>query len=80
MAEDLNAEDFKDVVMLLARHGVEPVQAQQYVTATVKSHKATFYEVYGRGGLGQAAEAHKGLNVRSLRALDLRTLRPDGEA
>ena len=43
--------DFKSVVALLVEQGVEPSQAQQYVTSSVRSNRATFFEVYGRGGM-----------------------------
>ena len=42
--------------------------------------KSTFIEVYGAGRIVQAATARRrALNVRGLSALDLRTLRADGQ-
>ena len=81
VAEDLDESDFRTVTSLLVHHGVEPVEAQRFVTSTVRAHnKKSFFEMYGQGGLSRTAEVYKGLNVVGLRALDLRTLRPDGKA
>ena len=78
--EDFEGKDFGAVIDLLMLHGVSPVDANRYVVSALKAnHPVTFHELYGRGGLCKMAEAlPKNLNVQGLRALDRRTLRPDG--
>ena len=79
----LDEGDFKDVVSLLVAHGVEHLDAQRYVCSLVKgkspNEPATFFEMYGQGGLSRAARHNPDLNVRGLEVMDLRTLRPDGQ-
>ena len=59
------------------------IEAQRYVTNLVKQKSAgkpaTFFEVYGQGGLTRAANLHPALNVCGLEIMGLRTLRPDGQ-
>ena len=81
MLEDLIGGNFGEVVDLLVEHGVTPVDATRFVVSAVTASRppATFYEVYGQGGLTNAGKKYTGLNVQGLRVLDLRSLRPDGE-
>ena len=81
--EDADENDFRDVVSLLISHGVEPIEAQRYVTSVVKPKpcddaSATFFEVYGQGGLTRAAKRFPNLNVQGLEVMDLRSLKADG--
>ena len=76
----LGTPDHQDVVALLVDCGVEPVVANRYVASVVKNPDAgTFWEVYGKGNLANAALRQKDINVVGLRVLDLRSSRPDGE-
>ena len=81
--ERLNADDVTDVVSLLISHGVAQLDAKRFVTSVTKannnSEPATFFELYGQGGLSRAAKRHRDMNVQGLEVLDLRTQRPDGE-
>ena len=83
MFEGLDAEDFTDVASLLVSHGVTQLDTHKFLTSVTKSasqnEPATFFELYGQGGLSRAARRFRGLNVQGLEALDLRTQRPDGE-
>ena len=82
--EDLDENEFSQVVTLLVSHGVDEVDAQRFVCSAVKGQSQNeptgFFELYGRGGLSKAAKRYRGLNVEGLQVLDLRTSRPDGEA
>ena len=77
----LDAEtEFDDVVAMLVDCGVEPVDANRYITSVVmNSDSGTFGEVYGKSKLGNAVRREKDMNLVGLRALDLRFTRPDGE-
>ena len=82
--ENATEDQFTDVVNMLIAHGVAHVDAQRYVTSVVKqksghSNPATFFEVYGQGGLQRTAKRLPSLNVTRLKVLDLRTLRPNEE-
>ena len=68
---------------MLVSNGVQPVDAQRLVTSLAKGTSINgeptgFFELYGQGGLSKAAKRFKGLNVRGLEVLDLRSARPDG--
>ena len=84
--DGFNERDFKHVANLLVAHGVEHLDATRYLTALIKQKTSpspdptSFFELYGQGGLQRAAKLNPGLNVRGLEVLDLRTLRPDGQA
>ena len=79
VVEGLDADSFTDVTSRLVDHGVEPLDATRYVCSAVSVAKSgTCWEVYGRGGLADAANKYHGLNVRGLRVLDLRAHRADG--
>ena len=82
--DGMNESDFSDVVNMLLAHGVEPVEAQRYVTSVVKAKRddkqpTGFFEVYGQGSLKRTASRLPQLNVVGLEVLDLRSLRPDGQ-
>ena len=53
VAECHDGNGFKSVVSLLVDHEVELVDAQQFATSASNTRQATFFEVYGRGGLFQ---------------------------
>ena len=80
--QDVDSKDFSMVVDMLMLHGVEATEANRYVCGVVRSRNpVTFHEFYGRGGLcSEASRRPTSLNVKGLRALDLRTQRPDGES
>ena len=83
--EGAKEDDFSSVVTMLVGHGVQPIDAQRFVTSLVKGESGNedatgFVELYGQGGLSKAAKRFKGLNVRGLEVLDLRSARPDGES
>jgi hypothetical protein len=55
----------------------KPMKATQFGD----HYKPTFFEVYGQGNIVQAShECRRNLNVDGLRAFDLRTFKPNGEA
>ena len=75
-----DTSDHHDVVALLVACGVEPVVANRYVASATKNPEAgTFWEVYGKGNLANAARRERDISVVGLRVLDLRSSRPDGE-
>ena len=64
---------------LRATHDVEAVDVNGCVhNAVTASNEGSFYELHGQGCLTTEAGTYKRLNVRSLRALDLGSHRPDG--
>ena len=61
--------------------GVDSVEANRYAAKVVqpKNH-VTFVEAYGAGNVLRLSHSRmRNLNVRGLEALDLRTLRADGQ-
>ena len=57
----------------------EDVAIDIVASMTVGDDKATFLEMYGRGGINREANgARRDLNVAGLGACDLRTTKPDG--
>ena len=71
---------------MLVGQGVSEVDAQRDGCSIVKAPKCDndksvcVYELHGQGGLTKAARRFRGLNLEGLQVLDLRGLRPDGEA
>ena len=64
-----------NVILALQAAGVSRPDAVRKV-----SGMTTFHEVYGRGFIVETANhARRDLNVKGLRVLDMRVLRPDGE-
>ena len=60
--------------------GVEVTQANRFVASLVRK-KPSIMEIYGRGRIVEMANSsHRDLNVLGDLALDLRTLKPSGEA
>ena len=79
--EDMDGKDFGAVIDMLLYHGVAPVDANRFVCSCVRSKKpVTFHELYGQGGLTDAASSlPASLNITGLAVLDLRTTKPDGQ-
>ena len=51
-----------------------------YCSPVLSSYSPSFFEIYGHGNLIRAAHGcRRNLNVNGLRAMDLRTCKPDGE-
>ena len=77
-----NAKDIDLIVDMIVLKGVAPVEAKTVMCNITRANMpVTFHEVYGRGGLSQKAnKLPASLRVKGLRAIDLRTTRPDGEA
>ena len=67
-----------DVLQTTGMNAVDARRAAMIITKEHSKHK-TFVELYGRGSLVTTAHDRKELGVRGLRALDLRTCRPDGQ-
>ena len=78
--EDPYGHDSGEAVDNLILNDVDPVAANRYVVAAVKSKEdpLTFYELYGRGGLTHTAKKFPDLNVQGLRVMDLAARKPDG--
>ena len=83
MVDALLADDkeqdriIEDYLVIL---GVEKADARNHVCAMRSTRAAaTFSEVYGGGSIVECANrSRRGLNIKGLRALDLRTAKPDG--
>ena len=63
----------------LAKQRCQTRTTRRECVASLTGATPSFIEVYGRGGLTDAAQKFKGLNVVGLRVLDLISHRPDGE-
>ena len=60
--EDLETKDCGLVIEMLVLNGVSPVDANNYVCSVSRSQKpVTFHEIYGRGGLCDAASKIAGI-------------------
>ena len=82
MAVDPNDGDMVAMVGVMQILGVDPVCALRFAVDTVrrKPQGQSLMNMYGRGNIVEAANAHaRSLNIAGLDALDLRTLRPDGD-
>ena len=79
--EDLEGKDFGAVVDALLLQGASPVDATRFVCSIVKSKQPiAFHELYGQGNLCKlASEMLASRNVTGLRALDMRTKKPNGQ-
>ena len=70
-----------DMIDALTVAGVRPDKAAEFVHSICSvSSPATFMELYGRSISDHADANRRNLNVEGLGALDLRTLKPNGEA
>ena len=78
MFYDGHDEDEMHDSLVLA--GDYPEDAKTYCQSIVASSKpTTFFEEFGRGAIVQeGARARRSLNLKELRAMDLRTMRDDG--
>ena len=77
----LNAEACTNMTDLLQQLGADVVEASRFVNAIRQRPPITFAELVGQGRIVEAA-AHgkrRALNCKGLAALDLRTLKPNGE-
>ena len=80
-AETVDNDENDAMVDYLVMSGVKEAVARKHVKA-MRSPKpmATFSEVYGRGSIVECAnKARRDLNLKGLHAMDLRTVRPDGQ-
>ena len=75
-------QNMVDIANALMTLGVDALLSNQVAKDAVKRRResipATFFEVFGRGGVVQQADNHRNLNIKGLNAMDIRTLKPDG--
>ena len=76
--EDIDAEIGDTVIMDALKTAGVSLGAVQYFMNTISDEPtpSTFTEVYGRGGIFAGAEARRNLNLKGLRAMDLRAIKP----
>ena len=70
--------DQNAMVNALLVAGVKPAHAAE-VASSMYSVRSSFIEVYGKSIRDQLLVTRRNLNIDGLNALDLRTLKPNGE-
>ena len=73
-------QDHIDLADCLQSMGINAISATRFVQKLHHKPSRTFMEFYGAGGLCKTAQRRRSLNIDGLRALDLRTHKPDGTA
>ena len=69
--EGVNEDDFSTVVTMLVEHGVEPIEAQRFVTALVKGTSANgdatgCFELYGQWGPNKGCQEVQGVECAGI--------------